>query len=92
MFRELMASPSFSRIVGTTTIRTGKFRSVVICRMTAVCCQSFAPNTAMFGCIRLNSLATIVVTPRKCVGRDAPSICLVKCDSTTNVLCVSSYI
>ena len=82
-----MAKPSRSRTVGVTTMLTGKIKSSVICRMTAACCQSFAPNTATFGCTKLNSLATTVVTPRKCVGRDAPSIRLAKRDSTTNVLC-----
>ena len=48
---------------------------------TAACCQSLAPNTATLGRTTLNSLATIVVTPRKCVGRDLPSML---CDSRSS--------
>src|SRR5208282_4544625 len=64
----------------------GKFKSATMRLMMAACCQSFAPKTATSGSTRLKSLATTVVTPRKCVGRDAPSIVQDKVSSTTQVL------
>ena len=45
--------------------------------------KSFALNTAMSGSTMLNNFATIVVTPRKCAGRDAPSIARDRLSSTT---------
>ena len=81
--RELIARPSGSRRVGATMIFTGKFKSAAMRRMMAACCQSFAPNTATSGSTRLNSLATTVVTPRKCAGRDAPSMLCDNRSSTT---------
>ena len=60
-----IASPSGSRVVGQTTISSGKFRSRTICRMTAACWASFCPKYALCGWTALNNLATTVVTPRK---------------------------
>ena len=54
--------------------------------MMAACCQSLAPKTATSGCTMLNSLATTVVTPRKWVGRDLPSMIGASFSSTAKVL------
>ena len=40
----------------------------------ASCWKSFSPKYARQGPATLNSLVTTVVTPSKCVGRDAPSM------------------
>src|SRR5205823_2429723 len=69
-----IASPSGSRTVGQPTTETGNDRSAAMRRITASCCQSFSPKYASHGPAMLNSLATTVATPAKCVGRDAPSI------------------
>ncbi len=52
-------------------------------RITAACCQSLAPKTETAGKTQLKSLATTVVTPRKWVGREAPSRPCVNPSSTT---------
>ena len=53
----------------TATISTSMSRSITIRRMMASCWKSFWPNTATSGRMAPNSLATTVVTPRKCPGR-----------------------
>ena len=66
--REESASPSASRTVGTTSMRTGRSRSRTIRRRTATCCASFWPKNATSGATMLNSLQTTVQTPSKCAG------------------------
>ncbi len=51
-----------------TTISTSNSRSAAIRRITAACWASFWPKNATSGCTALKSLATTVVTPRKCSG------------------------
>ena len=66
--RELSASPSGSRTVGQTSIRTGMSRSRTSLRITSACWASFWPKYATSGPTMLNSFVTTVVTPSKCSG------------------------
>ena len=69
-----IASPSGSRTVGQTSMRTGKSRSRTMRRMSSACCASFCPKNASSGCTMFSSLVTTVATPRKCPApRMAPS-------------------
>ena len=67
--RELSASPSASRTVGRTRIRSSRSRSRAIRSTTAACWASFWPKYARSGRTALKSLRQIVATPRKWPGR-----------------------
>jgi len=63
--REERASPSGSRTIGQPTTSTGMSRSLAILERILHCWKSLRPKTAVQGPVRLNSLATTVVTPAK---------------------------
>ena len=69
-----IASPSGSRTVGQTSIRTGMSRSRTRRLITIACWASFWPKYATSGPTMFSSLVTTVVTPSKCARpRWAPS-------------------
>src|SRR5580693_139124 len=87
-----MASPSGSRTIGQATISTGKFRSRTMRRTMATCAASFCPKKAASGSTMWNSLATTVVTPRKCPGRERPSSLPLSSSTVTQVIAPAGYI
>src|SRR5580692_4128443 len=87
-----MASPSASRTMGQATISAGKFRSRTMRRTIATCAASFCPKKAASGSTMWNSLATTVVTPRKCPGRERPSSLSLKPSTVTQVTAPAGYI
>src|SRR5439155_6187906 len=91
-FRELSASPSGSRTVGTTLISTPRSRSRASRLTTATCCASFWPKYARSGATAASSLVTTVATPSKCRGRAAPSRPSVTPRTWTRVLAPGGYI
>ena len=86
------ASPSASRTSGHPTTSIGRSRSVVMRRITASCCASLRPKYARQGPTIENNLATIVVTPSKWVGRDAPHSLSVRPSTCTVVRAPPGYI